>query len=564
MGQMAVSNGTVTISQFTLATFSNAVGRSLGTLTMAGGSLKSLSSFTAGSDPGTTGIVWVTGGQIGVSTSMILGYLPSKSFGGMTISNGAVTTTLANIGNSRGLSGSLALYNGGVMTVYSNMLVGYCPQAATGSVLIAGGSLYVSNDTSTAVLDLSGGTLTLSSGLLYVDKFVITNTCARFVFTGGTLLYSQSLLSSNLDADGDGLPNYWEDQYGLGPLNPFGDDGGDGDPDGDGFTNLQEFQLGTNPKDPNSPPPFRVTSISPEGNNLRIRWTTFGGITNFVQAASSPKGPYVDISPAFVIPGVTMSASATNYLDIGEATGAARFYRIRLGTRGTVPVLSAVTPNSGLDTATGLTLLLAGNNFLSGATVMLRKTGQPDVVGGGVTLSGSTNLTAAFNLSNVATGLWNVVVANPNSQPATLNNGFTVILDPAGDRDNDGLPNGWESQYGLDPFSATGNDGASGDPDGDGMTNLQEYLAGTDPTNSASAFHIASITQESNNIRVAWMMGPGKTNALERTAGAGGSFSNNFVAIFTVTNTVGTTTNYLDLGAATNNPARWYRVRLIP
>ena len=68
---------------------------------------------------------------------------------------------------------------------------------------------------------------------------------------------------------------------------------------------------------------------------------------------------------------------------------------------------------------------------------------------------------------------------------------------------------------------------------------------------------ITAIAREGYDVRVTWMMGPGKTNALERTAGAAGSFSNNFAAIFTVT-------NYLDTGAATNVPAFYYRVRLVP
>jgi hypothetical protein len=59
------------------------------------------------------------------------------------------------------------------------------------------------------------------------------------------------------------------------------------------------------------------------------------------------------------------------------------------------------------------------------------------------------------------------------------------------DSDSDGIPDGWESFYGLNSNDPTD---ADDDFDGDGMTNRQEYIAGTDPSNAASIFRITSFS----------------------------------------------------------------------
>ncbi len=78
------------------------------------------------------------------------------------------------------------------------------------------------------------------------------------------------------DDDADGMPNTWENFYGLNPnLNDAGQDA-----DGDGYTNLQEYQQGTNPNDATSYPGSDETGNPPITDNQQIPpenqpiWTT--------------------------------------------------------------------------------------------------------------------------------------------------------------------------------------------------------------------------------------------------------------------------------------------------
>jgi hypothetical protein len=70
--------------------------------------------------------------------------------------------------------------------------------------------------------------------------------------------------------------------------------------------------------------------------------------------------------------------------------------------------------------------------------------------------------------------------ADADGDGLSLANETLHSTDPGNpDTDGDGMPDGWEVQYGLNPLADDAND----DADGDGVANLQEYLHHTNPQN---------------------------------------------------------------------------------
>jgi hypothetical protein len=326
-GQMTFSNGFWQGSSIVLDDGEvNGVADASGTLTIAGGSITMSSGLTVSLDAGTTGTVWMTGGQLSCGFSTFIG---EAGVGRMTVSNGTWQSGEVDIGFA-GAQGTLTVA-GGTNDIYNTLEIGTPDCRGTGTVIVASGNLFVTNADGNAVLDLENGTFTLISGTVVVNEFVMTNACAHFVRTGGTLIYNSAVLNPNLDADGDGIPNGYEQAHGLDPLNPAD---AQLDNDGDGFSNLEEYQAGTIPNNPNSTP-FHITSIAraQQGNGIVITWMTTGGKTNVVQATSGTSGSYsnnfTDISPIIVPSGSGLTSRS--YTDIGGATNMpARYYRIRL------------------------------------------------------------------------------------------------------------------------------------------------------------------------------------------------------------------------------------------
>lgn len=168
-------------------------------------------------------------------------------------------------------------------------------------------------------------------------------------------------------------------------------------------------------------------------------------------------------------------------------------------------------------------------------------------------------------LTNWSGGTFCVLVANP---VGVATSSWATLTVADADSVGDGITDGWRQRY----FGGTGTTTnaqscVTCDPDGDRVTNYQEFLAGTDPTNSASVFRITEIWPDDADVFLTWTAVGGKRYVLQTTTDENGSFLNDFVDLDMAVQAPGTgetTMSVWHLGAATNAPARFYRVRLVP
>ncbi len=573
-GQMTISNG--------VAIFTNAVigVDNTGTLTMLDGSFGLLSNLLVGAGSTATGVVMITGGTTTVSNG-VFGVGNNGTIGGtggvgrVTVSNGLFEAASILVGDSIGGESSFTVANNGYVRVTGGL-------RANGikTTLINGGTLEVVQGPSLAFEDpilhnrivvgyLGDGKLVVSNGTVKAPEMLVGASAGKTgtVEVAGGIVNLSSNLLVGMTASATGIVTVTGGSlivtngvFAVGNNGTVGGAGGFGRVAvSNGIVEAASILVGDVTGGDSGLTVAGSGHVRAHGG-LRangIKTTLVNGGTLEVVAGPPPsfedpilhdrivvsylaEGRLVVSNGTVRTPGMLVGGSAGN-------TGTLQL------AGGTTSVFSNMTAGFIGCTSTGIVNVTGGSLYVTNAagTAVLEVRSGPFTLSAGTVIVDNLVITNACGRFLKTGGTLSITTTNIS---ANL------------DADGDGLPNSWETGFGLSPFSDVGNDGANGDSDGDGMNNLQEYLTGTDPTNSVSAFRITAIARVANtNILVTWQMGPGKTNALERTAGtANGSYSNNFTAIFTVTNTVGSVTNYLDIGAATNVPAFYYRVRLVP
>jgi PKD repeat protein len=134
------------------------------------------------------------------------------------------------------------------------------------------------------------------------------------------------------------------------------------------------------------------------------------------------------ISPIKIICDLNLTGKATGPRDVVVINNDGQQGILASGFQVTnpAPTVSSITPVSGINNGYVAVTNLAGSNFLSGAMVKMAKLGEPDIIATGTTVVNPGKITCIFNLVGVKTGLWNIVVRNPDGQNGILANSFTV------------------------------------------------------------------------------------------------------------------------------------------
>ncbi len=458
---------------------------------------------------------------------------------------GAMSTGIAyTVRNNSGGQNSSILVTNAVFTCRSVTVTGIGGQTLS---VLAKGTLNITapnpfttnlNDNSLSASGSGGGTITINAGTINA----VSGTNGTFVTIGSDTATGNSLIitnGGNLFADNITVRSTNSIIFASGTLSTGGMT------IESNVNNDTEFVVG----DGTSPAYY---DMSPSGTGFH-RFRTGGSpdlvVTNgaFLRGSGTLTGT-IKVLGTFA-PGFSVGSIFTsNSLSFG---GSSAVLNYDLGTNS-----DSVTVNGELALGTNTLNVANSGGFTATTYVLFTHTNTVTAPSGTLTVS---SLPAGFT----------AVVSNdvPNAQVLLVVS--AVVTDPYGS---------WATHYGLSGGNALG----TADPDGDGVSNTNEFLTGFNPTNAAAFARITSIGSSGGgtNQVITYLGASGdstysggpasRTNVLEFTPGTppSGSYTNNFSSTG-LTNALsggtglGSNVTHTISGAATNRPARYYRVRVL-
>lgn len=294
--------------------------------------------------------------------------------------------------------------------------------------------------------------------------------------------------------------------------------------------------------------------------NVSVREASFGGGTLALHL-DSPTGPIIS---SFALPSTGgWQTWQTIQASVSGASGLHNLYAIFSGSSGLGNLNwfqfgGAVAPAAptGLTATAGDGQVALSWSASSGATGYNVK--RALVSGGTYTTITNGLANTSYTDSSVSDGVqyyYVVTAVNAGAESTNSNEAEAVPLSAYQQ---------WQLLY----FGCTNCAQAQGgaDPLGKGISNTNQFLLGLNPANPASVFRITAIVPQGTNLMIMWKTAGVRTNVVQ--ARTGGSYGTNGFADISgpiIINVSGdTVTNYMDIGGATNLPARYYRVRLVP
>jgi uncharacterized repeat protein (TIGR01451 family) len=140
-----------------------------------------------------------------------------------------------------------------------------------------------------------------------------------------------------------------------------------------------------------------------------------------------------------------------------------------------------------------------------------------------VTITATVLMSAGASITNTASASTTSIDANPANNSASVTITIPGTTSPT-DTDGDGLPDAWETQFGLAAQSGYGADGAAGDPDDDGRTNAQEYGDGTHPRGFSTRYLAEGARNSFFQVQLALLnVGTAPARVLRRYLQPGGA-----------------------------------------